>query len=49
MATFAVELSPEGAAVFEAAMQGKGASMVSVVYDLYFWVKLPPLTADGVV
>jgi hypothetical protein len=45
VATFAVELSPEGAAVFEAAMQGKGASMVAVVYDLYFWVKLPPLTA----
>jgi hypothetical protein len=46
VATFAVELTPEGAAVFEAAMQGKGASMVSVVYDLYFWVKLPPLKAE---
>ena len=46
VATFAVELTPEGAAVFEAAMQGRGASMVSVVYDLYFWVKLPPLRAE---
>ncbi len=45
VATFAVELTPSGAAVFEAAMQGKGASMVSVVYDLYFWVKLPPIKA----
>jgi hypothetical protein len=45
VATFAVELTPEGAAVFEAAMQGKGASMVAIVYDLHFWVKLPPLTA----
>lgn len=45
VASFAVELSPEGAAVFEAAMQGAGASMVSVVYKLHFWVKLPPLTA----
>ena len=45
VAMFAVELSPEGAAVFEAAMQGKGASR-----SLWFTicipaVKLPPLTA----
>ena len=46
VATFAVELSPEGAAVFSAAMKGEGASLVSVVYDLSFWVKLPPLTAE---
>jgi hypothetical protein len=46
VATFAVELTPEGAAVFNAAMKGEGASLVSVVYDLSFWVKLPPLTAD---
>src|SRR5215207_640240 len=46
VATFAVELTPEGAAVFDAAMKGQGASLVSVVYDLSFWVKLPPLTAE---
>ncbi len=46
VATFAVELTPEGAAVFDAAMKGQGASLVSVVYDLNFWVKLPPLTAE---
>lgn len=45
VASFAVELTPEGTAVFEAAMQGQGASMVSVVYQIYFWVKLPPLEA----
>lgn len=45
VACFALELTPEGATVFEAAMQGQGASAVSVVYDLRFWVKLPPVTA----
>jgi hypothetical protein len=45
VASFAVELTPEGTSVFEAAMQGQGASMVSVVYQVYFWVKLPPLQA----
>ena len=32
--------------MFDAAMKGDGASLVSVVYDLSFWVKLPPLTAE---
>ena len=45
VACFALEFTPEGATVFEAAMQGKGASMVAVIDDLYFWVKLPPLKA----
>lgn len=45
VACFALELTPEGATVLEAAMQGQGASAVSVVYDMRFWVKLPPLTA----
>jgi hypothetical protein len=45
IATFAVELSQLGATVFEQAMQGQGASSVSVVYELHFWSKLPPLTA----
>jgi hypothetical protein len=45
VACFALELTPEGATVLEAAMQGQGASAVSVVYDLYFWVKLPPISA----
>lgn len=45
VACFALELTPEGATIFEAAMQGQGASAVSVVYDLRFWVKLPPVTA----
>jgi hypothetical protein len=45
VATFAIELTAAGAAVFDAAMKKQGASMVSVVYDLNFWVKLPPLTA----
>jgi hypothetical protein len=41
--TFMLELTPEGATFFEQAMQGKGGA-VSVVYDLYFWAKLPPVT-----
>ncbi|WP_216324515.1 hypothetical protein [Deinococcus aestuarii] len=45
VAAFMVELSPEGATVIEAAMQGQGASAVQVVYDLHFWVKLPPILA----
>ncbi|MGV1004993.1 MAG: hypothetical protein ACOYEV_09560 [Candidatus Nanopelagicales bacterium] len=38
--TFALELPPEGATFFEQAMQGQGGA-VSVVYDLWFWAKLP--------
>lgn len=45
VATFMVEMTPEGATVFEGAMQGEGASMVSLVYDMNFWVKLPPIEA----
>lgn len=45
IATFMIELTPEGVQVFEGAMQGEGASMVSLVYDMYFWAKLPPVKA----
>ena len=38
--TFALELPPEGATFFEQAMQGSGGA-VSVVYDLWFWARLP--------
>lgn len=45
VASFALELTQDGTAIFEAAMQGEGASAISLVYDLYFWTKLPPLSA----
>lgn len=45
VASFAIELTQDGTAIFEAAMQGEGASAISLVYDLYFWTKLPPLSA----
>jgi hypothetical protein len=38
--TFALELPPEGATFFEKAMQGQGGA-VSVVYDLWFWARIP--------
>jgi hypothetical protein len=38
--TYALELPPEGATFFEQAMQGSGGA-VSVVYDLWFWARLP--------
>ena len=41
--SFMVEFTPEGATLFEQALQGQGG-VVQVVYDLYFTVKLPPLT-----
>jgi hypothetical protein len=44
--TFALELSQEGATFFEQAMQGQGGS-VSVVYDLWFWAKLPPIKVNA--
>lgn len=44
VATFWVELTQQGATVFEKALQGKGG-FVSVVYDLTVWAKLPPITA----
>jgi hypothetical protein len=40
VATFALELPPEGATFFEQAMQGQGGA-VSIVYDLWFWARLP--------
>ena len=46
VATFWVELTKEGATVFEQALQGQGG-FVSVVYDLKIWAKLPPVTARG--
>jgi hypothetical protein len=45
VATFMVQLSPDGVNIFAGAMQGEGASMVSLVYDLNFWAKLPPIEA----
>ncbi|MET1053550.1 MAG: hypothetical protein ABWX65_13015 [Mycetocola sp.] len=38
--TFALELPQSGATFFEQAMQGQGGA-VSVVYDLWFWARLP--------
>ena len=46
VATFALELSEEGSTFFEQAMQGAGGA-VSVVYDLWFWARLPEITIDG--
>ncbi len=40
--SFTAALSPEGAAVVEAAMQGSGG-VAQVAYDLYFMTKLPPI------
>ena len=42
VATFALELTEEGATFFEQAMQGAGGT-VSVVYDLWFWARLPQI------
>lgn len=44
VAAFMVEFTPEGATLFEQALQGKGG-VVQVVYDLYFWAKLPEIYA----
>jgi hypothetical protein len=46
VATFWVELTKEGATVFEKALQGQGG-FVSVVYDLQIWVKIPPIEGRG--
>jgi hypothetical protein len=40
--TWSVELSPQGAELFEEAMQNKGGA-VQIVYDWWFTGKLPPL------
>ncbi|MBK7820435.1 MAG: hypothetical protein IPJ61_05010 [Tessaracoccus sp.] len=42
IACFMVEFTPEGATLFEQALQGKGGT-VQVVYDLNFVVKLPEI------
>jgi hypothetical protein len=41
--SFTAELSPEGATVVEAAMQGKGG-IVQIAYDLTYTAALPPVT-----
>ncbi len=41
--SFTAELSPEGAAVVEGAMQGKGG-VVQIAYDLTYTAALPPVT-----
>jgi hypothetical protein len=41
--SFTAELSPEGAAVVEGAMQGKGG-IVQIAYDLTYTAALPPVT-----
>ena len=46
VSTFSLELSVEGAALFESALQGNGG-FVSVVYELYHDAKLPPITVVG--
>ena len=46
ISSFMVEFTPEGATLFEEALQGQGG-VVQVVYDLFFSVKLPPLTASA--
>jgi len=44
--SFALELTPEGAALAKQALQGKGG-LVQVVYKLKFWAKLPPFQVHG--
>jgi hypothetical protein len=44
VAPFSVELTPEGAAVFEKALQGSGG-FVTVIYNLTVEAVLPPVTA----
>ncbi|MEA2449510.1 MAG: hypothetical protein QOG63_1442 [Thermoleophilaceae bacterium] len=46
ISAFEIEFTPEGATLFEQALQGHGG-VVQVVYDMYFWVRLPPLTAHS--
>lgn len=47
VATFGLELSENGATFFEEAMKTPGGSSVAVVYDLWFWARLPKVTVDG--
>jgi len=46
VSAFALELSPEGATFFEQAMQSQGGA-VSVIYDLWFWAKLPEVRVSA--
>lgn len=46
ISTYSLELTPEGATLFEQALQGQGG-FVSVVYDLTFSAKLPPLKVNA--
>lgn len=46
ISTYSLELTPEGATFFEQALQGQGG-FVSVIYDLTFPAKLPPLTVHA--
>ncbi|MCC6456070.1 MAG: hypothetical protein IT328_14040 [Caldilineaceae bacterium] len=46
IATFSAELTPEGATLFEQALQGKGGR-VSVVYKMKFYAKLPPMKVNA--
>ncbi|HEY6326655.1 MAG TPA: hypothetical protein VIW73_09125 [Candidatus Cybelea sp.] len=43
--SFTAELSPEGAAVVEGALQGKGG-IVQIAYDLTYTAALPPVTGE---
>lgn len=43
---FTVEFTPDGAALFQQALQGEGGA-VQVAYDLYTWAKLPPIKVKG--
>ena len=47
VSTFGLELSENGATFFEAAMKTPGGSSVAVVYDLWFWARLPEVTVDA--
>lgn len=46
VATFWVELTKQGATVFEQALQGQGG-FVSIIYDMRIFAKLPEVTARG--
>jgi len=46
ISTYSIELTPEGATLFEQALQGQGG-FVSVIYELYHDAQLPPLRVTG--
>ena len=43
VAAFAMELTPEGATLFEQTMQGQGVGGVAVAYDLWMWARMPAI------